>query len=157
EIPIDRMKLNLSLELNDPEVVKELSRFDEGPDRDDYAASALRLGVLALRQARGELDAEAIRHEGERLVSQVKQALQAHASDVTGEIASALRQYLDPSTGVLPQRLERLIKTEGELDSVLTRHLGGNGSLARTLAEHVGERSPLIRKLSPDDAAGFLQ
>src|SRR5437867_608452 len=155
EIPPDRIKLHL--EVTDPEVVKELSRFDEGPDRDDYAASAIRLGVLALRQARGEVDAAAIRREGERLVGEVRRELQAHASEVTGEIASALRQYLDPSTGALPQRLESLIKTEGELDSVLTRHLGCNGSLARTLAEHVGERSPLIRKLSPDDAAGFLQ
>ena len=155
ENPTNRMKLHL--EVTDPEVVKELSKFDEGPDRDDYAVSAIRLGVLALRQARGEIDAGAIRREGERLVSEVKQELQAHASEVTGGIASALRQYLDPSTGALPQRLERLIKTEGELDSVLMRHLGGNGSLARTLAEHVGERSPLIRKLSPDDAAGFLQ
>ena len=155
EIPPDRIKLHL--EVTDPEVVKELSRFDEGPDRDDYAASAIRLGVLALRQARGEVDAAAIRREGERLVGEVRRELQAHASEVTGEIASALRQYLDPSTGALPQRLESLIKTEGELDSVLTRHLGCNGSLARTLAEHVGERSPLIRKLSPDDAAGFMR
>src|SRR5256886_17258658 len=142
EIPPDRIKLHL--EVTDPEVVKELSRFDEGPDRDDYAVSAIRLGVLALRQARGEIDAGAIRREGERLVSEVKQELQAHASEVTGEIASALRQYLDPSTGALPQRLERLIKTEGELDSVLMRHLGGNGSLGPTLGGHVRERRPLV-------------
>src|SRR3989442_3801854 len=90
ENPTNRMKLHL--EVTDPEVVKELSKFDEGPDRDDYAVSAIRLGVLALRQARGEIDAGAIRREGERLASDVEQELQAHANEATGGIAPALRQ-----------------------------------------------------------------
>jgi hypothetical protein len=149
--------LKLFFEIVDPEVVAELSKWAEGPERDSYAASALRLGVLALRQARGELDAHTIRQEGERLLGQVKMALAEHANGVTSDIAGALRQYLDPSTGALPQRLERLIKSDGELDHLLARHLGDHGSLARTLAEHVGEQSVLMRRLSPGDAAGFLR
>ncbi len=148
--------LKLYLEILDPDVVAEVSRWAEGSERDDYAASALRLGVLALRQARGELDAHTVRQEGERLLAQVKLVLNEHAKSVTGDIAGALRQYLDPSTGALPQRLERLTKTDGELDGLLTRHLGDNGRLAQTLAEHVGEQSMLMRRLSPDDARSFL-
>lgn len=65
--------------VSDPDIVAELVKRHEGLERDRYAASALRLGILARRDARGELDVEAIRHEGERLVSEIQLVLNEHA------------------------------------------------------------------------------
>ncbi len=58
--------LRLELEIEDPEVVAELSRLPAGRERERFAAEALRLGVLALRLASGNLDVSAIRAAGRR-------------------------------------------------------------------------------------------
>jgi hypothetical protein len=53
------------LEVTDPEVVLELSKHPAGEDRVQFALTALRIGVLSLRAAAGQLDATAL----ERLVT----------------------------------------------------------------------------------------
>jgi hypothetical protein len=57
--------LLLSLVIDDPEVVTDLKKRDEGRPRNSFAVSALRIGILALRQAQGSMDAEALKHEGQ--------------------------------------------------------------------------------------------
>jgi hypothetical protein len=47
--------LPLELTVVDPEVVAELCAKQEGRERDEYALGALRLGVLAFKQARGQI------------------------------------------------------------------------------------------------------
>jgi len=149
--------LTLALRVTDPEVVAELLEHSEGPPRQQYALSALRLGVLALRQASGSIDAERIRSEGERLVGDVRATLAQHGTELTAKLNAAIAQYFDPHTGDLPQRLERLVRKDGDLESVLARYLDGDSSaLARTLAKHVGETSPLLQQLSPTQSDGFL-
>ena len=68
---LDSLPISLPLELTvrDTEVIAELWSREEGRERDDFALDALRLGVLAIRQARGQIDSRAVRNEGERLVS----------------------------------------------------------------------------------------
>jgi len=46
-----------------------------------------------------------------------------------------LKEYFDPKSGRLAERLGRLVKRDGELEQVLRRHVGGDSSeLAQTLA-----------------------
>jgi hypothetical protein len=149
--------LQLTLVVNDPEVILELEKHAVGPQRNEYATRALRLGVLCFRDASGAIDAEAIRREGERLVGSVSDLLGERTSDLTTSLARSLAAYFDPSTGALPQRLERLVQRDGELDGLLARHLQGEGStLARTLAEQLGASSPIVKLLSPDQADGVV-
>jgi hypothetical protein len=74
ENPPDTIPFSLPLELTvtDPEVITELFAKQEGWERDDYALGALRLGVLALCQARGQIDVNAVKHEGDRLLGNVQ-------------------------------------------------------------------------------------
>ncbi len=149
--------LTLVLRVTDPEVVIELLRHLDGPARGQYALSALRLGVLALRQASGSIDAERVRHEGERLVSDLRGLVAEQAATLTSKLSGAIAQYFDPQTGDLTQRLDRLVRKDGDLEQVLARYLDGEASaLARTLTEHVGETSPLLKQLSPTQSDGFL-
>ena len=142
----------------DPEVVAELSRRAEGAERETFATHALRIGVLAMRQAAGGLDAQTIQREGERLLSSVREVLSAHASRAGGEIGEMLVRYFDPASGLLPQRLERLLERDGELEALLTKHLETErGALAQTLAAHVGQESPLLKLLAPGQAGGLVQ
>jgi hypothetical protein len=145
----------VTLEVTDPEVVLELRRH-EGDDLERYMLTALRLGVLSLRAAGGQVDAASLREAGSELVAQVRDLLSARGSEVTERIAASLTQYLDPQSGVLPQRLQTLVRKDGEMETLLRSHVGGDDSvLARSLASHLGEGSPIFRLLSPTDANGL--
>ena len=88
-------------------MVAELEKHPSGKERDLFAEASLRLGVLTLRQASGLLDADVVRHEGDRLLSSVSEVLSAHATNTVKDVATALRRYFDPNDGELPQRLNR--------------------------------------------------
>jgi hypothetical protein len=150
-------EIELALTVRDPETVVELWRRTEGEPRASFALSALRLGVMALRQAAGAIDSGTVRQEGERLVSAVRELLMERSNQIMERLAGSLKQYFDPTDGQLPQRLDRLVKRDGELESLLARHIGDNGStIARTLAQHVGESSPLLKLLSPNQSDGLI-
>ena len=156
-VPLPARSIVLTLRVTDPEVLHELERHDDGAPRETFASQALRLGVLALRQANGALDADTIRREGDRLLASVSSVLQERTSDLSGALANAMLQYLDPLSGTLPQKLEQLTKPHGDLEKLLSKHLQGDQSMiAQTLAKHVGEESPLFRLLSPKQSDGLL-
>jgi hypothetical protein len=145
----------LTLEVSDPDVLAELANHP-GIDRERFAMSALRVGVLALRTASGQIDAAAIREAGTALVGEVRDLLSARATEMTERLSATLTQYLDPQSGALPQRLQALTGKDGELDRALRAHVGADDSvLAKSLAAHLGEGSPIFKLLSPTDAGGL--
>jgi hypothetical protein len=148
--------LLLQLKVTDPEISAALRSYPEGEPRSQFALGALRLGVLALRAAVGQIDTGEIRNAGQKLMSDFKSLLVERSGDLTNEITSALKQYFDPQTGLLPQRIQSLIQNDGDLEKLLRSHLAPQDSvIARTLAAHLGEGSPIFRMLSPTDANGL--
>ncbi|HEY4014158.1 MAG TPA: hypothetical protein VGM06_12525 [Polyangiaceae bacterium] len=148
--------LVLTLEVRDPEVLAELRRYTDAAERDRHALAALRVGFLALRAAAGQIDAASIREAGQNLIAEVRELLSTRATETTERISSALTQYLDPQSGLLPQRLQALVREDGELERMLRAHVGADDSiLARSLATHLGEGSPIFKLLSPTDANGL--
>lgn len=153
-VPIEGTPEVLSLAVTDPEVVVELRRLPAGTVRQRFALDALRIGVLSMRAASGELDVRAVRDTGQQLVLELRGLLAERGNALTATMADAFARYFDPATGVVTQRLERLTKDGGELERVLRQQVGDESTLVRTLAAHVGESSPLFRMLSPEDASG---
>jgi hypothetical protein len=148
--------LLLTLEVTDPETALELRRLPEGLERDQYALAALRVGVMALRAASGQIDAGTLREAGNALVGELRELLSTRATEMTERIGSTLTQYLDPQSGALPQRLHALVRRDGELEQMLRAHVGGEDSvLARSLASHLGQGSAIFKMLSPTDAEGL--
>ena len=149
--------VRITLCITDSEVVTELEQRDEGAEREAFAKQALRIGVLALRQANGALDAQTIQREGDRMLASVREALSAHTTQTTSALGRLLGGYLDPASGSLPQRLESLTKRDGEIESLLAKHLDGERStVAQTLARQVGEQSAIFKLLSPTQAGGLV-
>src|SRR5262245_41295704 len=111
--------LLLELNVTDQEVIRELCAQSEGRARDDFALSALRLGVLALKQARGQVDGQALKREGELLLKDVAQALTEHRTHLDNTLSKALKDYFDPTSGRFHERVDRLLKKDGELESLL--------------------------------------
>ena len=120
--------LVLNLVIDDPEVITDLKKRDEGRPRNSFAGSALRIGVLALRQAQGSVDAEALKHEGQHLISSLSHELQLRVADIDRNIASVLKQYFDPKSGYFSERVERLVRKGGDLERVLRQQTGDGES-----------------------------
>ena len=155
--PAAREELEIRLLLRDPQLIAEILAYPEGRVRDDFIHTALRIGVMALRQAEGQIDSQAVRHEGERLLKDMESHLNAHRRQVTEQIATSLKEYFDPNDGRFPERLERLLRKDGELEQMLRSQVGDQNSvLARTLGEYLGDSSPLARMLGSDAPDSFL-
>jgi len=147
----------LELRVSDHDSITELLQKPEGRERDEYALIALRIGLLSLKHAGGQIDADAVRHEGERLLRDMNQAFDQSRKEIHGGLTSALKEYFDPESGRFQERVNRLIKQDGELEQVLRRQVGTNGSeLASTFAKHIGETSPLMKLLNPDESHGLV-
>jgi hypothetical protein len=150
--------LPLELTVTDPEVVAELNGKQEGRERDEYALGALRLGVLALKQARGQIDAGILRHEGERLLGDVQLALSEHRTSLDRTLVGTLKDYFDPESGRFNERVQRLLKKDGELETLLSRKVtAADSEMCRALGTLVGKDSPLVRLLSPGESNEFLR
>jgi hypothetical protein len=141
--------LDLHLKVADPEVISELEKHHAGPDREHYGLAALRLGTLALRQARGELDAAAIRDAGQQIFSNLESLFRERGREITGTVTGALRQYFDPASGELPRRLESLLRHDGDLERFLRQQVGPENSILTKTLE------PLLHLLDPNAAQGF--
>jgi hypothetical protein len=153
----DAQSIPLTLVVSDRETVAELLQRCDGRERDEYALAALRIGVLSLKHARGQIDADAVRREGEKLLTDLKSALDGSRNEIHTNLTTSLKEYFDPSSGRFQERVERLIKQDGDLEKVLQRQVGSNGSvLAVTLAEHIGKNSPLMKLLNPEEANGLV-
>jgi gas vesicle protein len=149
--------IELDLIVLDPEVCAELEAFSDVRARNDFAVDALKIGVVALRQVRGRIDVDRLRSEGDHLLDTLKAALDDHQEVVAREFSTGLKEYFDPTSGRLAERIERLVKRDGELEQVLRRHVGSDSSeLARTLITHLGDGSPFAGVLDPSAPDGLL-
>jgi hypothetical protein len=110
--------LRLELEIWDAEVIEELTRLPEGQERDELARTALRIGILALKQARGDLDIQGLRNEANRLLESLEQVLDTHQRELQNRLESALREYFDPNSGKLPERIQRLLGNGGRTGGI---------------------------------------
>lgn len=149
--------LRLDLELADPRSVALLCAVPEGRARSAHARTALDIGLLALEQARGQIDVDAVRREGQRILEVLDEKLRSSAREMHMRVSDTLVEYFDPSSGRLPDRLRRLTDEDGELASLLRRAVGNdNSELARTLTAHVGAGSALFRLLDPASSDGLV-
>lgn len=151
------LEVHLDLTVTDRETVAELLKYEDESARDNFATAALKVGVLAVRQACGVVDAQSIQQECQRFLDLVGKSLATHADSMTTNVGNLLGKYFDPASGELPQRIDRLIRRDGELESLLGKHLNGDGSvLSLAMEKHIGPSSPFFQMLSPDQRKGIL-
>jgi len=150
--------LELELSVVDRDTIDELLAYPEGAERDHFALNALRIGVLALRQARGRIDADLIQRETQRMLSGLEGQLSSHAVQMHDKLTGALKEYFDPADGRFHERVQQLVKQDGELEQLMRRQIGSEDSqLAKTLLSHFGQQSPLMKLLNPTESEGLLQ
>jgi hypothetical protein len=150
--------LALVLTVVDRDTIDDLLAHAAGADRDQFALDALRIGVLALRQARGRVDADLIQRETQRMLAGLERQLSGHATQIQEKLAGSLKEYFDPQSGRFHERVQQLVKEDGELEQLLRRQIGADDSqLCKTLVAHFGSESPLMKMLDPRESEGLLQ
>jgi len=147
--------MQLTLWVSDPEVLADLRSRPAGVERDRHALASLRIGVLALRSASGQLDMAGLQEAMRGAVVRLQALLMQRGTELTSQLAQTLAGYLDPASGALPLRLDALVRRDGDLERTLRAQVGEDSTLARTLADHIGASSPLFRLLSTDDKTGL--
>lgn len=147
----------ITLRLRDQEVIDEIATCGSPRDREEFALAALRIGVLSLRTARGQVDVQSVRTEVERMLGSLEKHLVEHRDQVQLTLGGALREYFDPKSGRFAERVQSLVHEDGELAQVIRRQVEGSDSaLAKTLVGHIGPESPVMRSLDPTNTEGLL-
>jgi hypothetical protein len=149
--------VRLELDVLDPECVDALASLPEGRARSDFARQALRIGIIALRQAQGRVDAEVVRNEGERMIAALGTTLGDYRQQTETLLHGTLKSYFDPTDGRFTERVERLVRQDGELERVMRTQIENNQrAVAEVLTEFIGEDSALLKLLTPDESNRFL-
>lgn len=149
--------LYLHLSITDPDLAAALAEAGEGRDRQEFALTALRIGILSLKAARGTVDGETVRHAGERLVAALDERFtqQRHVFDQA--VHGTLRRYFDPADGQFTERVQRLLCKDGELANVVGQQVeAARRTFDAMFAQHLGEQSELRRLLSPEEGNAFI-
>lgn len=149
--------LYLHLSITDPEVVQALAEAGEGRERQEFALTALRIGILSLQAARGTVDGATVRSEGERLLVTLEERLSSHRQVLDEALGGTLRAYFDPSSGSFTERVQRLLRQDGELAGLIGGQVeAARRSLDALFQQHLGDDSELRRLLSPEQGNEFM-
>jgi hypothetical protein len=149
--------VHLQLDVDDPEVVAAVVAYPDGPARLQFVTTCLKIGVLSLRAARGLVDSEALRREGETLVTQLSERLEGYRTHLESNMASTLTRYFDPASGLFSLRVENLVKDDGELASLIRGQVATvQHDLQGTLERFIGENSPFLALLAPGESNQLL-
>ncbi len=151
------MYLPLNLTVYDTDTIEELLSYPEGEERETFILNALRVGVMALKQARGKIDADLVKRESERMLETLDSKLNEHSQSIHMRMTSSLKEYFDPQDGRFEERVNRLISHDGELTQLLRSEISTEDSgLDKVLQSRFGEESPLMKILDPDQSKGLL-
>lgn len=80
----------LTIPIADPELLTELARYGNETEQQRIAEVALRIGLQALRNARGEVDAQTLQQTAEQVLSQLDQRVEQH---LTAHSTNLLQQF----------------------------------------------------------------
>ena len=149
--------VHVDLEINDPMVVASILALPRGRERDLFVERALRIGVLAINQAAGQIDTHALRDEGGRLVHELTRLIDGYRERTNEELEGVLKNYFNPQDGRFTQNVERLVRKDGDLERVLREHVeSSQRGIKQTIDQLVGQESPIVRLLNPGDANTFF-
>jgi hypothetical protein len=150
-------QLPLELLIDDREVIRALVAHAEGDERNQYAAEALKIGVLAMRHVSGQLNTDTFRREGDQFIVGLQKTLDQHKLGIYDQLENKLKEYFDPKDGRFSDRVQRLVAHDGELSVLIKSFVDGENSMfARTLVSHVGRDSAIMKMLDPRQSDGLL-
>ncbi len=130
----------ITLSLTDRDILDELARYGDEGEQQRAALVALRLGLQALRHARGEIDALALQQTAERVLEQVDARFSRHLNDHADLMG---RQF---SLDTPDSMLQRVVQTSETLYTRFTETTGSHHSDLVGRLEALSTRRQLERR-----------
>ncbi|HSV44467.1 MAG TPA: hypothetical protein VLJ58_01645 [Ramlibacter sp.] len=142
--------LYVHLAISDPEVILAASEYPEGRPRTDFIQTALKIGVLSLRAARGVVDGDTIQRSGDALLLQLNERLDGWRQNMEQNLTGSLSHYFDPRQGMFAERVERLVRDDGDIANVMKVQVqAAQLALSSVFQNFIGENSQLFQMLDP--------
>ena len=143
---MSKVKYNLQVAISDPEIVAELDRIPINTV-DDYVMRALKVGVLALRGARGEIDAVAVKEQLTAALNELKLQLTTYKGTLDAALMNHLAGYSSRSeantTGMESMLNRTMEEYRRDLLSGIDRHIQATSE-------------PLLKVMNPDSSSGII-
>lgn len=86
--------MELHLRISDPELREELKKHEKGEERNAFAIQAMRIGVMAICHAQGQIDSDTIQREGNLIIEKTKSVLTKYF-EKDGELEQVIRKQID--------------------------------------------------------------
>jgi hypothetical protein len=154
--PPDQISLNL--DIDDPLIVEALRGYPNGVARARFVEQALRIGVLAIRSASGQIDSDVVRNEGARLINELSYLVQTYQIRTSEELEGVLKEYFNPKNGRFTENVDRLVRQDGDLQQLLQNHLNNaQAGIQKTISQLVGPDSSLMQMLRPGETNIFFE
>jgi gas vesicle protein len=151
-------RLFVNIEIDDPIVIEALRSYPAGLARARFVEQALRIGVMAINSANGQIDTDAVRNEGDRLIEELTRLIDTHQSRTSEELEGVLKEYFNPENGRFTENVGRLVSQDGDLQRLLQNHLDqAQTGIQKTIDQLVGQNSPLMQVLNPGEANAFFK
>jgi hypothetical protein len=145
------------LAITDPEVLAAVGEYPNGPLRMEFVSNCIKVGVLSLRAAKGVVDGGEIRAAGDHLIASISERLTGYRTLLEENLANSLSHYFDPANGLFSNRVENLVKDDGELVRVINGQISTvQQGLAATMERFVGENSAFLSLLDPSESNRLL-
>lgn len=152
--------LKINFESTDQDVVHffhDIAKNGDKAQYDEAMNAALKIGVTALKNAQTKVDVQTIHNEIDRMVDIMGNQLNSHNQLINDSINNKLKEYFDPQSGRFEERVNRLIRQDGELSNVMKQQIvNTSATLVRELTPLIGPGSRLLTALDPDSKQGVV-
>ena len=110
-----------------------------------------------MQQARGRIDTESVRNEGDRLIAALENRLGQYQDQLRAVLGGTLKDYFDPNDGRFTERVERFIRQDGDLEKVIRTQMDVAAvGLKEAIDDQVGPRSSLAQLLTPGESNALI-
>jgi hypothetical protein len=149
--------IHIDLLLHDSEIVDAIREHPEGRSRQNYIQTAIKIGVLAIKQAKGRIDSDRVRNEGERLIAELETKFGGYQKQISSVLSDTLKHYFDPTDGRFTDRVDRLVKDGGDLERLMRAQMDAAAvKLKQSLEDQVGPGSRFAQLLAPGESNALV-
>jgi hypothetical protein len=131
-----------TITITDPELLSELARYGDELEQQHIAEIALRIGIQALRNARGEIDTQSLQQTAEHILKQLDQRVEQHLST---QNTNLLQQF---SLDNPDSALNRLVHYQQDHYKQIVEHTNNHYTQIRTSLQEITTRKTMLRHTS---------
>jgi hypothetical protein len=145
--------LDLSLVINDHNVLTYLAQFQDEDVRCEKALEALKVGVIAIQSASPTLDTQVVQVKFAEVEGRMREQLR----EFQGKVKDDLCRYFAEQDGVVPRSIDGTFGENGTMTRTFQSFFHPTeGKLCNLMQSHIGPHSKFGKALDPQNKEGIV-